>query len=123
MKKFIQNDQPQIIRTSKDITDWKGNTRKEGDEFCFIKIKTGNGFKNFGMLVHNIDGTFKIHTIPNEPNEDCWEIGEYYKVLKENEQLMYITKIGEYTVHQPISMLEIDKERYVLAIKGISDTI
>ena len=106
----------------KEITDWKGNILKEGDEFCFVKIKTGNSFKNFGMLVHNINGTFKIHTIPNEPDEDCWEVGPYTKVKKDETGLFYTITDGEYTVHQPISMLNFrGSKNHILAIKGVSD--
>lgn len=106
----------------KEITDWKGNVLKEGDEFCFVKIRTGGFFKNSGWVIPNGEGTFTSHTIPDEPEEDCWEVGEYTKVEKGDIGLFYTTKEGEYTFHQHISMLNFcGDSKHVLAIRGVSD--
>lgn len=103
----------------KEITDWKGNVIKEGDEVCFIKIRTGGFFKNFSMCIPNGDGTFTTHTLPDEPEKDCWEVGEYIKI---EQGLRYTSKFGEYTFNQPISMLTILMDnKHILAIKGVSD--
>lgn len=108
-----KDDKPKII------TDWKGNVIKEGDEVCFIKIRTGGFFKNFGWMIPNGDGTFTSHTIPDVPDEDCWEVGEYIKI---EEGLRYTSKLGEYTFNQPISMLDFCMDsKHILAIKGVSD--
>jgi hypothetical protein len=107
----------------KEVTDWKGNVIKEGDEVCFIKIRTGGFFKNFGWMIPNGDGTYTSHTIPDVPDEDCWEFGEYKKVwANKTGKLFYTSVLGEYILHQPISMLNFcGDSKHILAIKGVSD--
>lgn len=107
----------------KKITDWKGNALKDGDEFCFITIRTGEFLKNFEVIIPNGDGTFTSHTIPDEPDEDCWEIGEYIKIWADKEgELFYTTKNSEWTFNQHISMLNFcGNGKSILAIKGVSD--
>lgn len=112
-----KDDKPKVV------TDWKGNPLKEGDEFCFVKIMTGGFYKNAGIIFPDgKGGILKEIKFPDPIEEECWEVGEYNKVVKENGQLVYITKAGEWTFHQPISMLEFCSDsKHVLAIKGVSD--
>lgn len=107
----------------KEVTDWKGNVLKEGDEFCFIKIRNASPFKNRSLIFPGgkIDGLQEIK-IPDDPEEDCWEIGEYMKVEKEEFGLFYTTKLGESTIHKHISILNFCLDsNHILAIKGVSD--
>ena len=108
---------------SEIIKDWKGNIIKDGDEICFIKIRTGGFFKNFTVMIPNGDKTFTAHTVDDEPDEDCWQIGDYIKIWSnENGQLFYTTKNGEWTFHQHFSMINfLGDSKSILAIKGISD--
>lgn len=102
-----------------DVFDWQGNLIKVGDDVCFIKIRTGGFFKNAAVMVPNGNGTFTTHKIPDEPDVDCWEIGEYIKI--EN-GLRYTSKLGELTFNQPIGMLTfLMDSKHILAIKGVSD--
>ena len=105
------------------MEDWKGNIIKDGDEICFIRTKTGGYYKNAGWVVPNGDGTFTTHTIPDEPEKDCWQIGEYVKVWSRDGDLFATTKVGEYTITQQLSyyLAFKDMTRLVLAIKGVSD--
>lgn len=107
----------------KEVSDWKGNAIKEGDEICFIKIKTGSGFLSFSIMIPNGDGSYEKIESPAEPEKDCWEVGEYLKVEKEGRYLFVNSKCGEYTVQQEISLLTFCmSERTILAIKGVSDS-
>lgn len=102
-----------------DVTDWKGNVIKEGDEVCFIKIKSGGIFKNMTWLIPNGDGSFSSRTIEDEPEEDCWAVGEYVLIEK---GLVYTSTIGDYTFTMPISGLTFCiQPGTILAIKGVSD--
>lgn len=107
----------------KEITDWKGNVLKEGDEFCFIKIRTGGFLKNGSIIFPDgKGGILKEIKIPEKPDEDCWEVGNYKKVEKGEIGLFYTTKSGEYTFHQHISMLNFcGDSKHILAIRGVSD--
>lgn len=106
-----------------EVTDWKGNVIKEGDEICFIKIKTGGLFTDISLVM--LPGGEEI-PIPAEEEKDCWEVEEYLKVERMDCGLLgYTRKYGEWTVTQAITMDEIkffDTGRFILAIKGVSDT-
>lgn len=103
----------------KDVTDWKGNVIKEGDEVCFIKIRTGENFSNLSLLIPDGEGGFTEYKTEEEPEEDCWEIGKYIKIEK---GLRYTVSMGEYTFNTPISSLAFFEPNIILAIKGVSDT-
>lgn len=101
----------------KPITDWKGNIIKVGDEICIIKVIDREYFRFNGIF---IGGKFIENTEPPKPNTECFEVGEYITV---EPNLMYTTKIGEYTFHQHLSMLNFAVDScHIIAIKGISDT-
>lgn len=103
----------------KDVTDWKGNVIKEGDEVCFIKIRTGSFFDNLGLLIPDGEGGFSEYKTEEETEEDCWEVGDYVTVER---GLKYTSTMGEYTFIMPISALVFfPKEKSILAIKGVSD--
>lgn len=78
----------------KEITDWKGNPIKEGDEICLIQIKTS--IRNFTLP----DRFWKEAGLPAE--SDCWVIGEYKKVGK---NLLIESVIGENSVRCHVSLL------------------
>lgn len=102
----------------KPVTDWQGNMVKAGDEVCFIKIRTGGMF-TAAFLIPDQKGGYTEHNIPDEPETDCWEVGECIKV---EEGLRYTTVQGEFTFTQPLSLLTFCMDsRHILAIKGVSD--
>jgi len=100
-------------------TDWKGNVIKEGDEVCYIKIRTGSFFSNLGLLIPDEAGGYTEYKMGEEPEEDCWEVGEYIKIGK---GLRYTSTIGEYTFNmlltEPAFCIQ---PGTILAIKGVSD--
>lgn len=106
------------------LVDWMGNEIKEGHEVCFIKIKTGGYFRNASFFIPDGSGGHTEHKIPDDPEEDCWEVGEYLKIIKDdNGILVYDIKGPNYSGRQLVCMLGwyVDT-KYILAIKGVSDT-
>lgn len=119
MKELAKNTEFWIEQKQEmQITDWKGNAIKHGDEICLIKIKDKSYFGKVGMM---IPGQGMVcSTEEPEPNKNCWKVGEYLKV---DENLCITVKHGYYTFTQPISicMAYIDTSCLILAIKGVSD--
>lgn len=106
------------------VTDWKGNIIKEGDEICVIRTRKNCSFKNFGILYPNMDGTFTHHKVPDIPEEDCWEVIECMRVDK---GLRVTSKINGgigviiYT-REVKHILDFMGSNVILAIKGVSDS-
>lgn len=94
------------------VTDWKGNQIKEGDEVCFIRVKTGGYFRNAAFLIPDGKGGHTEHKIPDDPEEDCWIIEECIKIDK---GLTYTVSTGSYTITQHINMLK----WYIMLKSGI----
>ncbi len=107
------------------VKDWKGNIIKEGDEICFIRVRTGSNLKSTGTYYLGGKEHKYENFVPDPPDEDCWEVQGCTKVWfsKENNELMYTTKSGEYTFHQSLSAIGIfdENDRNIVAIKGVSD--
>ncbi len=103
------------------IKDWKGNEVKEGDEVCRILIKKGGLFNNIQWWIPDGKGNTKVVKVPDIPEADCWEVGQYQKVELCNGMLCTTTVTDSFTMTSPLS-LEFPNDRVILAIKGISDT-
>lgn len=114
---YEQKDQP-----TKPVVDWMGNELKEGDEFCFIKVRAVGPFKNFGIMIPDGKGVFISQSIPDGVEEDCWYVGEYSKIEKGEMGLFYTSTFQGFTFHQHISLLHFcGSNESILAIKGVSD--
>lgn len=100
------------------VLDWKGNEIKEGDEICFIEVKSGGIFTNVHFWI-----PFTGERIPIDmpPEKDCWDVGEYYKVKKIGDCLYYTVDFGENKATIPLCDNFVDDKRFILAIKGESD--
>ena len=107
------------------MTDYKGNEIKPGMEICAVKIIDRQMFRG-GVLIPVVPGVAHIeHWEDKRPDRPCWEPGEYYKV---NDSMCIQKNVssGEYeftcTIRIDDMIVGLEKELYVIAIKGISDT-
>lgn len=106
------------------VYDWKGNQLKNGDWFCVIKVIQRQTMRFSGMMFLNGDGSIEFggtHAEPRIPDYPCWEMGKYYEIRNGN---YTIESSDGTTLMIGISILNFDlyqDDRFIIAIKGISD--
>lgn len=107
------------------ICDWKGNVIKAGDEICHIRIRTGGwSSKGRSLMIPDGEGHWDKIEIPDDIEEDCWDVGEYYPVSKSEltDELVYTQKMGDFNCICPLHWMELsENSKQILAIKGVSD--
>lgn len=106
------------------ITDYKGNEIKPGMEICAVKIVDRQYIRE-GLYIPIDGGGYHEIWEDEKPDTPCWEPQEYFKV---NNSMCIENTVRAYdytaTFAWPVDMWvdRLDKECFVVAIKGISDT-
>lgn len=108
-----QNDEPKVVK------DWKGNIVKEGDEICFIQIIKKDCFGDLYIGLPPHRELIKIKE--TNPDEFCWEKGEYHKVTLLEGHPAFTTTTYGYTFTRCLSLSMMDMNNIILAIRGVSD--
>lgn len=117
------------------ITDWKGNEIKEGMEVTIILVVKRDYMHNFVIWMPKGDkGYDEIRGKDKpDPDENCWEPGEYLKVINENgilgcrrtvrvwERNENNTDWDTANVFMSLQMMLPSFNTCIIAIKGISD--
>lgn len=102
-----------------ELTDWKGNAIKPGDEIVFVRVKAL--FSQVGMFVPTGKrGEFEHRHVADLP-EHVWELGDTHEVVEKEGVLFYKVETETLTYYFQV-WSPFQNPAVITCIKGKSDS-